>query len=667
MIAKTDQAFFAKFGVNYLSNPGGEDGRVGWIAASVSLSSGVPSGAPVIPVNYNSGLKTSTGWDTFGTNTLRGDLGIFFTLDSAASWSANTAYGWVSDEFTIDKADLARVLEFTFDYRQTSGVLDASGTATQTIEVWIYNKNLNAWTQPAGFRGMNAGLNVSAQCQATFQTDSSSANNVYRVALLAMRTTGVTAPAKIYVDTMRVGPQTVNIGAPITDWQTYTPSLTNATGITNLSAWYRRVGDSYEIRANFAVSNAARSSTTTWKLTYPNGVTANTSIAQSLAGTTAHGFYEIYGDLTGSSLLFTQLDSVQITSDGITFNKRGANRALYDADFNSIGAAKYFSLEATVPVVGFSANVQMSSDTDTRVISSQAGRNATQSIPNQTFTVVNFDTLVYDLSGSMDVTTNKGRFTCPIAGIYSVKTSVEFTNNATGGRAIALYKNGVVYNNLSNCQVNSGAAPTTICGTTSVSCKAGDYLEIYAYQASGGNLNLAPNGSSYTFCTFERLSGPAVVAASETVALRYTNTSQPSVANNNTSNYLGAWTKDYDTFNFGSALANTTASGNASATIPVSGKYLIIFSSLWNYGVAPTGNGYVDVQMFVNTSLVSIIGAITATTSQSQYLWVNGSETYNFKAGDVVAFKVENSGTGSTYTMNASGNWNHLSIIRVGN
>lgn len=101
-----------------------------------------------------------------------------------------------------------------------------------------------------------------------------------------------------------------------------------------------------------------------------------------------------------------------------------------------------------------------------------------------TFTAVAMDTKLYDTSTNIDVVTNKGRFTAPVAGTYHFSGSAG--NSAASGTAIhaKLYKNG------SAVKAGSYNGAGTSTGWIShvsgdVLLAVNDYVELYFIGGSG--------------------------------------------------------------------------------------------------------------------------------------------------------------------------------------
>jgi len=75
-------------------------------------------------------------------------------------------------------------------------------------------------------------------------------------------------------------------------------------------------------------------------------------------------------------------------------------------------------------------------------------------------------------------------------GLYLVTATVSFAVNATGIRYAAIFLNGASLATIVN-MTSSASFGTTIQVTTTQVLKATDYLEVNAYQNSGGALNTA--------------------------------------------------------------------------------------------------------------------------------------------------------------------------------
>tara|TARA_R110000868_G_scaffold296804_1_gene557170 strand:+ start:227 stop:1078 length:852 start_codon:yes stop_codon:yes gene_type:complete len=117
---------------------------------------------------------------------------------------------------------------------------------------------------------------------------------------------------------------------------------------------------------------------------------------------------------------------------------------------------------------------------------------ASQSISNATFTAKSFPgTDVYDTDGFHDPATNNSRITIPtgLGGYYLVYGQVNWDANATGRRLLYIRKNGTAIYFVEGFASSASIYPTN---TVSIidNFAAGDYLELFVYQNSGGSLNV---------------------------------------------------------------------------------------------------------------------------------------------------------------------------------
>jgi hypothetical protein len=116
------------------------------------------------------------------------------------------------------------------------------------------------------------------------------------------------------------------------------------------------------------------------------------------------------------------------------------------------------------------------------------------SIPNITGTPIPWDSEQWDTDAMHDNVVNNTRLTCSTAGLYLVIGNISFITNATGFRTCSLKKNGttLVCWNGQNAIVGDSTYGSIV-GLVDLS--VGDYVEVYAYQNSGGTLTLVGTGS----------------------------------------------------------------------------------------------------------------------------------------------------------------------------
>jgi hypothetical protein len=118
-----------------------------------------------------------------------------------------------------------------------------------------------------------------------------------------------------------------------------------------------------------------------------------------------------------------------------------------------------------------------------------------QSIPNNTWTVLAFDVEVFDNDGLHSNTVNNSRITIQHAGVYVLVTHVAFATNATGFRGLTFRRSGAAVYLSFGYQVAVSGNETRLVATTIWQFSAGDYIEVMAYQNSGGALNAIGNAT----------------------------------------------------------------------------------------------------------------------------------------------------------------------------
>ena len=115
-----------------------------------------------------------------------------------------------------------------------------------------------------------------------------------------------------------------------------------------------------------------------------------------------------------------------------------------------------------------------------------------QTAATGTYLVMTFDTENFDSDGLHSTASNTSRITIPagFGGVWRISGTAYFTANATGIRSALFVKNGA------GAVLGEDARPaatgiSTICKPSALlSLVAGDYVELWAYQTSGGNLDM---------------------------------------------------------------------------------------------------------------------------------------------------------------------------------
>jgi hypothetical protein len=130
-------------------------------------------------------------------------------------------------------------------------------------------------------------------------------------------------------------------------------------------------------------------------------------------------------------------------------------------------------------------------------------KSASQTASNSTWTAITFDSENFDVGGYHDTSTNNTRITIPTGkgGYYSLTGSLNWGGNTTGARTAAIYLNGSLNKVL-------GQHPSTIANDVYtefnyiMNLSAGDYVEMYGFQLSGGNLGMMGATTATVFSAY---------------------------------------------------------------------------------------------------------------------------------------------------------------------
>lgn len=597
----------------------------GWSLFTTTLTTGIPTGTISAGAASLSSLAVVSS----------GQLAAKYSLQAAAvaSWAAGQ--GFISDAFNIDTEDQAKVLSFKFAYKLLSPVANVnfSGTSSNTHAIYIYDVTNSAWIQPAGVYNLTQSSGV-GYASGTFQTTSNSTQ--YRIAVLGINAS--TGSVNMYFDDFAVGPQTTAIAPAMSDWVAFTPSGSWVSN-TTYTGLKRQIGDSYEYQIYWTTSGAPTSTPLT--LNIPETIDT-TKFLQNIGNDSAIPFslgsvfdlgiqnYPIIATYNNTtSIRIRSFTTVTGTNPQAVQN---GNQVTQAGPF-TWGAGDYGMITFKVPVVGKSSNTVASNDTDTRVVSFSGINTGTQAVTSGT-TNINF-TARKDSHGAWTGST----YVVPVAGDYVLSACVYSTG---GSVQMDAYVNGSNKGYVGFSPANTGSSGSILLP----SLKAGDLISLRALNTLTIASDADQNLSIY------RLSGPATIAATESVQARYSSTAGTALGTGVST--LSFPTKGYDTHN--------AFSGNTTYNVPVSGKYSVRLKFVTN-----TING-----SSTNLASIAVNGSIVSQESYGQSYITGAGLTFrcyddlDLKAGDQITFQFSN-GFGSSVNMSGSVGQNVISIKRTGN
>lgn len=614
------------------------DANTGWSLARSTLDA-----TTKLP-NQAAGSWTAAAGTLSKSIVSSGQLAGSYSLSLASSAATTAGDMLVTSALTLDLEAQASVQTFSFFYRVVSGASNGnfSGTSSNSVGVAIYVVDgtlAGTWIQPAGVFNVVQSSGV-GKASGTFQVPS----DATQVRLAVYFPNATTGAITFYLDDFVLGPQTVQYGAPVTDWVDFTPTFLNATtlnatGKTDPQGRYRRVGDSIEVQVTFQNgSGGAAAGTGDVALRIPAQLTVDTTkLTATVGGYRADGF----GTFSTST---APGQGVIVLNNHLYLLKESSNDYYKIAD---LSASARWSVKATVPIQGWSSTVQMSNDVSTRAVEFSVSQStgATTTISSTPTKIANLNNVLLDTLNGWNVANS--RYVIPVPGVYTIKASLFIPTSPSPRVILGIFKNGA----------QAGPSSTTYAiGTlqceVKLQCVAGDYIEIYGQLESG---TLAVGGFSGTNFSVSLSQGPSAIAATETVAARY----ESSVGATFT---VAGQTINFDTKAFDTHNAVTTGASWV-FTAPVSGKYRVssgvggIFNTTGGAGV------FIEIVKGAATPLTRGYGG---SPTGAFYSSCNVSDTVQLLAGETVKITAVRDG-GSANATSQTGRMVYVAIERIGN
>jgi hypothetical protein len=120
-----------------------------------------------------------------------------------------------------------------------------------------------------------------------------------------------------------------------------------------------------------------------------------------------------------------------------------------------------------------------------------------QTVATATFAAITWDVEVRDNDSMHSTVTNTSRMTCVTAGWYEVSGAVGWTGSAVGNRLSRWAVNGTAVTGTEVSAAGTLATGVAFAAmTTGLFLNVGDYVELFGWQSSGGNLNTNVTGAS---------------------------------------------------------------------------------------------------------------------------------------------------------------------------
>jgi hypothetical protein len=572
-----------------------------------------------VPKTASGGSANAT-FATSSTSPLNGVSSFIFTKDAANRQGQGVSY-----DFTIDSKDQAKVLQISFSYLVNSGTFAAGSSSTNSdVTVWIYS--------------------ISDTFNATFQTASNSTS--YRLIFHVASTSASAYSLKI--DNISVSPSTYVYGTPVTDWQNYPLTIGAVTlaptlGTNTSAARWRRVGDSMEIQYYLAQTVAGSNGTGAYLFPLPSGFSIDTNkVTVTTNATGGSGHIVGHGNVSTTNSNNT---NTAVTATVVAYNSTNLSLIAMTGTVgqeSQVGSGGFgvgsfstlnYGFTARVPIQGWSSSVQTSDQTDTRVVTALIQASAANQSLTAGAAISWGGGAIYDTHGAYNGTTT---YTVPVSGYYEIKVSEIYLSS---NNYLYVYKNGSQLNGTGTIvYFNTAVYGGITSGSIVDKFNAGDTITIVSANATTLNYS-ATNYRAKWMIT--RISGPSAIAATETVAAKYSVAVSATVS---TTQPIQWSTKQYDTH------GAVTTGANWRFTAPISGLYRVSC-------VAFTSSGAVGVGIYKNG--VSTPSRITDVNTAYS---LNGSSVISLLAGDYI--DVRSYSGSATISTDSQAN---ICIERVGN
>lgn len=581
-----------------------------------------------------------------------------FTLTKAAVSAMGYGYTY---PFTIDAKDKAKILNISFEGQVVSGtfVPGSPGNTTSLnnsdLTAWIYDVTNSKLIQPSSFKILSNSTTLSERFTATFQTSSDSVS--YR--LILHHSVPTTAASVYKLDSVVITPSTYAYGTPVTDWVTYTNSC-NGSWVTNTtySCKKRRVGDNYEYHVAVTLSGAPTATTLlvnipdtidTTKLASTNAFAMGSVLITDGATTYWHGQVIPNGN--------TQVIPLAI----LTSSTYGETQSIQATTPFTFGSGDAVQLRFSIPIVGLSSSVQMSTSLEGREITASYYGSNWSAADGTWATAGNWVTKITDTVGMVNATT--GLITIPSAGPYDINVAAAF--GIGGYTSNAVFNARVQVNGATNYVIDrrgfiSSSTPNNVSGLIRLDLKAGDTVAIQLMKTNWGGASGLEADATQTRFSITKASNPQTIAATESINASYTGPAGVTIPHNSTVII------DFATKEFDSHSAVTTGAA-WKFTAPTAGVYEVNASMVINLGGGWAFAEEATLYVYKNGSIFSRLASYIAQVAHSTYIPMVGSpRLVRLNAGDYVDIRLYQS-SGASVTSLGGVDYTWANIKRVGN
>jgi len=267
--------------------------------------------------------------------------------------------------------------------------------------------------------------------------------------------------------------------------------------------------------------------------------------------------------------------------------------------------------------------------------------------------VADYTSTPLDTHGGFNPVT--GVYTVKVPGVYDILARVAFDFSSSGRRIIRVQINDQDVNCGAEVATSTVTAASTAISASGVfDLKAGDTVKMVAFQASGGSLAYRAGGQFGTSLSIAKRSGPAQVAASESVYVEASSSATTAITSTATAIPFATKVKDtHGSWSTDTFTANTSGFYDVSA--------LITLNDTSNF----SGTAYFLLELYKDGSVYRTLFT-SRPASGADYPAASGSTSLYLNADQTLKIYARQNATASiSLTGNATENW--LVIKRVGN
>lgn len=625
-------------GINYIENGTAEDGTTGWTTYDDTTA---------IPVDLTAG-SADFNFTQDNSDVLRDDES-FWLQPHASGLGNGAAYA-----FTLDRADLAKMMTISFDYEINTPASFTEGDIT----LWVYAANgTTGLIQPTSY--ILPKTIGPARFSTQFQTTADSTS--YRFAIhQATANTGYS----VRFDNIRLGPSEIVTESAIVAarYSTAAAQTLEAAGSGEIVDFGTKTYDTHD-----AVTTGA-----SWKYTAPvPGIyDIDVQITSENATWVAADHFEMFLRKNGTQVQsigywkapVDHTNPVPLSGSGSIELVAGdyidifVDHARTGGNFQLLNSALYNHI--TISKRSGSSGV----GAEPRVIAARYGGTVTD-LANAVSEEILFSTKAYDTHNAYNTAT--GEYTIPVPGWYKFFAQIGFASHTPGGETSSYQVNldvdGAGEYNVGSAQALFIGAATSklIQSTGDLYLTAGQKVRVIGYHNTGATRTLI-NNAQFTYLTVEKISGPSSIAASESVTARFSTDAGQSIdaASQEIVNF-----EDVDFDSHGAV----TVGASWKFTAPISGKYSV--KAMVRYASANWVDGSIaSLAIFKNGTVWGYLDTANAHAAlTAKYLPpLVGSDEIRLLAGEYIDLRVDH-GEAAARSLQGYGPTNHVVITRVGN